>query len=363
MATRLANQTYLTLDGVRGFGAILVVLAHTSMFWPGLSKHPFAPLVDLFFVMSGFVIAFAYEPRFDRGMTARQFMLSRLVRLYPLFLLGTVMGTVVYIASYYGNDPNVSLAELVVNLIPPLFLIPWNTPGSPDIYAANLPAWTLFFELVINLLYILIYPVVRRMVGLLIVLALSMGLFVWGALHYETTDIGVRWVDFWGGFGRMSCGFFAGVLIYRLKGKPREAPTQRSFLAIPFVLAIVLYSIDMPEPWLFIRSILLVVAFGPVLAWLWTVYQPPRWIASTMALGGSISYALYILHYPIYEIVTRLVWMYPESFLVIPAAASFVVLGISLIVSYIAWRWYDEPVRAQINKWLKSRRAKARAIA
>ena len=363
MKTRLESENFLTLDGARGIGAMLVVLGHSAMFWPGFPTLPLVPLVDIFFVLSGFVLAFAYEPRFDRGMTPRQFMLARVIRLYPLYILGILMGTLVHLYANSDNTSGMSLTDQLLNSAPAFLMIPWMDPNSEYIYAANVPAWTLFFEMVINLVYILIYPYIRRTSGLLVVLAISLAMFIAMAIHYDTTDLGSRWTEFWGGFGRVSCTFFAGVLIYRMMGKPRETASRRSLLSVPLILLILLYGINGPENWFLARSIILVTIVGPFLLWLYLIVQPPRWLATTFAALGGMSYALYILHFPIYEIVKRLAWRYPEILLDIPMLGSFVVLAASMIFSYAAWQWYDEPVRAAINKRLKERRARIKASA
>ena len=360
MKTRLESQNFLTLDGARGVGAMLVVLGHSAMFWPGFPTLPLVPLVDIFFILSGFVPAFAYEPRFDRGMSARQFLLARVVRLYPLYILGILMGTIVHLYAYYGDSPDTSLSDLLLNSAPAFFMVPWMDPNSEYIYAANVPAWTLFFELVINLVYILIYPYIRRTSGLLVVLAISIAMFLAMAFHYDTTDLGSRSTEFWGGFGRVSCTFFAGVLIYRLMGKPKETSSRRSLISIPLILLLVLYGFDVPEPLFLIRSIILVTLVGPILLWLYLIVQPPRWLSSTFATLGGMSYALYILHYPVYETVKRIAWKYPVI-IETPALGSFIVLAVSMAISFVAWQWYDEPVRAKVNKWLKERRKRSAA--
>lgn len=293
-------------------------------------------------------------------MTPWQFMLARIVRLYPLYILGILMGTAVHLYAYYGDGPDSSIGDLLFNSAPAFLMVPWMDPRSEYIYAANVPAWTLFFELVINLFYILIYPLIRRTSGLLVVVVLSIALFLAMAVHYDTTDLGSRWTEFWGGFGRVGCTFFTGVLIYRLMGKPKETSSRRSLISVPLILLILFYGIGAPEPWKLPRDIILVTMVGPTLLWLFLIVQPPRWLQTTFATLGGMSYALYILHFPIYETVKRVAWKYPVI-LETPALGSFIVLGISMAVSYAAWQWYDEPVRAAINTWLKARRKRAEA--
>ena len=84
------SRTFITLDGLRGVAALAVATRHAPFLWQ--AGHPTGFLyesylsVDFFFVLSGFVLAYAYDERFRTGMSARQFMSARLIRLYPLYL-------------------------------------------------------------------------------------------------------------------------------------------------------------------------------------------------------------------------------------------------------------------------------------
>jgi peptidoglycan/LPS O-acetylase OafA/YrhL len=89
------NHRFLFLDALRGIAALLIVLYHAPKYLGRALPHYSAFLaVDLFFVLSGFVIAFSYENRLLRGLSFRSFVAARLVRLYPVYLLGTVVGFV-----------------------------------------------------------------------------------------------------------------------------------------------------------------------------------------------------------------------------------------------------------------------------
>jgi len=79
------------LDGLRGVAALSVVAAHVYFLF-GYAFPSIDLAVDFFFALSGFVLAHAYGERLRGGMGAGRFMLLRLIRLYPLYILGTTIG-------------------------------------------------------------------------------------------------------------------------------------------------------------------------------------------------------------------------------------------------------------------------------
>src|SRR5205085_12699808 len=103
---RLADRrVFHTLDGLRGIAALAIVLRHCDGFF-GADVLPGSYLaVDLFFVLSGFVIAFAYEDRLASGLSAWRFAWVRVVRLYPLYVLGIALGGLVAIGDGGWTGP------------------------------------------------------------------------------------------------------------------------------------------------------------------------------------------------------------------------------------------------------------------
>ena len=81
------NKRYEILDGMRGIAALLVLTRHTTEFWTFTLHHSYLA-VDLFFLLSGFVLASSYDISLrDRVLSVRRFIFLRLIRLYPLFLV------------------------------------------------------------------------------------------------------------------------------------------------------------------------------------------------------------------------------------------------------------------------------------
>lgn len=98
------DSVFHALGALRGVAAIGVVIFHFQHFFPPDSVPGGYLAVDLFFIMSGVVLSHAYEPRFQNGMGAREFMRARLIRLYPLYFLGFIAGTTAVVASFLGNN-------------------------------------------------------------------------------------------------------------------------------------------------------------------------------------------------------------------------------------------------------------------
>lgn len=354
---------FLALDGMRGIGAMIVVITHCQIFWAGLTTPSGPPIVDIFFLLSGFVIAFAYEPRFRAGMTAGKFMLQRLVRLYPLYLLGLALGLVVRVAAMM-NEGGTGGGELIGQLVPALFMLP-----SPDFdksgvaYALNAPAWTLFFEMLINVVYIGLWRWLKstRVLGCFVA---ASGLWLVGTvLAAGNVDLGSRWDFFWGGAPRVAFSFFTGVFLFRILGAPKSARTRISLwafapaLLLPFIVLIP--SSEEVRPWL---DIFIVIAVSPALVCWAQRMNPPRWLWRTSAILGGMSYAMYIVHFPIYDALRRLSYKVPELRYDWGPWSGMVILAVIFGIAVAAERLYDEPVRAWLNAQIKQRSTRKPAV-
>ncbi len=143
---------FTVLDGLRGVAALCVVQTHTQDLLLGDTLPTAYLAVDLFFLLSGFVLAHAYEERLRQGMTLHRFMLARLVRLYPLYLAGIAIAVPLAVldmlepvlaaqAFLFGDRP----CEADFGLFGPMFRHFSHDPTPAAILrerAPNLLAWT-----------------------------------------------------------------------------------------------------------------------------------------------------------------------------------------------------------------------------
>ncbi|MGZ8408081.1 MAG: acyltransferase family protein, partial [Caulobacteraceae bacterium] len=149
------KRTFAALDGVRGVAALAVMLFHTGT-WPVIGRmFPSAYLaVDLFFALSGFVVAHAYGARMANGMGVRAFLRARFVRLWPLFALGMAVGLSAYVIRSLRFD-EFDLWALTKSFALQASFLPDLSTRTTDgrMFPMNGPAWSLFFELAVNVVF------------------------------------------------------------------------------------------------------------------------------------------------------------------------------------------------------------------
>ena len=108
--------------------------------------------VDVFFVLSGVVICNAYEGKLNSILSVANFIRIRLIRLYPLYILGTAISAVTIML---GFGPEKAAHDLILLIGLSALFLPNPVVGSPKphMFPLNFPAWSLFYELVINIFY------------------------------------------------------------------------------------------------------------------------------------------------------------------------------------------------------------------
>ena len=347
-ASGAARRTFRTLDGLRGVAAIAVAFRHIpDNAVAALTPQSFLA-VDLFFMLSGFVLAHAYAARLAAGMRFADFVAARLIRLYPLYLVASLITLALVLvpaqAGHY-HPPVPSLRTVVFAML----FVPTIAPESRlGLFPLVGPAWSLFFELAVNVVFALLAP---RLSGRRLAVAVAAGAVLLGATiaHFGTVDVGWSQTSLWGGFGRVGFGFFAGVAAYRLW----QADTMPWLWLPPWgAVAIVaaIFAID-PGHHAAAWDAAVVVIVMPVLVLASARGEPGRWLARPFALLGAASYAIYVLTNPVDQWVeTLLPWPQVDRYAGFGTTGAVVLVAAITGLALALDRWVDRPVRGGLGR-------------
>lgn len=355
---------YHVLDGLRGVAALMVLVyhlfeAHATDHMTQVINHGYLA-VDFFFILSGFVVSYAYDDRWG-SMSVWAFVKRRIIRLHPLVVLGAVIGGALFYLQgcAYWNVAAVSLGTLLVAVLMNALIIP-ATPGNEvrgfgEMFPLNGPHWSLFFEYIASLMYALL---LRRLPTLLLGVFVGLsavGLGAWG-LTNDLQNLGGGWTmldnGFLAGMLRVSFSFSAGMLLARL-----YRPIHLKGAMWLAVLSIVVLT-AMPriggETYLWMNAlydlVCVILAF-PLLVYIGAGAQitnpsVERWCRRL----GDLSYPLYAVHYPL--LYTYYAWVKNGGYSfseALPGAAAFIFGSIALAV--LSLYLYDLPVR----RWLMAK--------
>ena len=358
---------YDLLDGLRGVAALMVIFYHV---FEAFATSPIDQrfnhgylAVDFFFILSGFVIGYAYDDRW-KTMTTKDFIKRRLIRLHPMVVLGAVLGVIAFCIQgcekWDGTQGSISMVMLA--LLINLFLIP-AVPGSgPEIrgngemYPLNGPSWSLFFEYIGNIMYALF---IRRMstkaLTALVVLA-GIGLASFAIFNFSGAGhLGVGWTmeeyNLIGGFLRVLFSFSIGLLMSRVF---KPIPVKGAFWICSLAIVVLLsmpYVGNGEALWMngIYDSVCAILIF-PMLVYLGASGKTTdKHSARICKFLGDISYPLYMVHYPL--IYLYFGWVKKENLTFAEAwpEALALVIG-SIVLAYISLKLYDEPVRRYLTK-------------
>lgn len=359
---------YLILDGLRGVAAIMVVWFH--IFEAYATSHVDQKInhgylaVDFFFILSGFVIGYAYDDRW-KTMTIKDFLKRRVIRLHPMVVLGAVIGAVLF---YFQGCPvwditKVTGEALLVAAFVNALLLP-ATPateirGLGEMYPLNGPSWSLFFEYIGNILYALFIRKfsTRALVALVAVAGIVLAVFsIFGPYGDICAGFSLTGTEFTGGFFRLLYSFSVGLLLFRLF-KPGRI---KGAFWICSVCVVVLLSVPRiggtGHFWMngLYDTVCFALFFPLIVYWGASGRITDRDTGRICKFLGDLSYPLYMVHYPFiyvyYAWVKREGLAFEESCL----GALALVAG-CIFLAYASLKLYDEPVRKYLtNRFLKS---------
>lgn len=352
---------YEILDGLRGVAAVMVVCfhlfeAHATGHFDQIINHGYLA-VDFFFVLSGFVVGYAYDDRWGK-MSLKNFLKRRLIRLQPMVVLGGLIGGAFFYLGMGTNIEQTSVGTLLIATLAACLLLPlplsMDVRGWTEMYPLNGPEWSLFFEYIANLLYALFI----RHLPLKILTAL---VFLFGCMtvHFLFTnpngDVIGGWAltghELYVGFTRLLYPFFAGLLLSRLKQSIR-IPSPFLFCSIGVIVLLAMPRIGGETTlWMnaLYESIVILFLFPLIVVIGSSCKTLSGNSGSSLCLFlGKISYPLYLVHYPFVYIYFKYVHSGEATLSGSWIIGTAIFLG-SVLLAFLCERFYDIPVR----KWLK----------
>lgn len=365
---------YPILDGLRGVAAIVVVWYHifegyaTSRF-DQIINHGYLA-VDFFYILSGFVVAYAYDSRWNK-MNFKEFMTRRVIRLQPMVIFGAILGGLMFYTQgcEWWDVSKVAVLSVVISSILNMFMIPstagFEVRGLGEGFPLNGPAWSLFFEYIGNIFYgIFMHKFSTKVLYIwTVILGLLLGGFaIWG----ENGDVAYGWqfneIHFPLGMLRMLFPFSIGLLMFRVV---RAGKMNHGFLLGSLLLIAALAVPRIGDPgstWMNgIYDMGLIVLLFPFIVYMGisgTLKNPVN--LKICKFLGDISYPLYIVHYPF--IYLYIAWVKNNN---LPFSESWIgalalVVG-CIVLAYVATRVYDLPVRKYLMG-LQKGKAKKEAL-
>ena len=359
---------YSILDGLRGVAAIMVVWFHvfeafaTSHLDQRINHGYLA--VDFFFILSGFVVGYAYDDRWGT-MKTKDFLKRRLIRLHPMVVMGALIGGLMFY--FQGCDvwdvSTVTVLGLCLATLLSAGLIP-ATPGTEvrglgEMFPLNGPSWSLFFEYIANILYVLFIRKfsTKLLTGLVLLAGCGLAAFaILGPLGDICVGYSLTGTEFTGGSLRLLFSFSAGLLLSRIfKPAKLHGTVQKSVFWICGLSVAALLAVPRiggaEHLWLNgIYDTLCCVLFFPFLVYLGASGKSTNKFTTVICkFLGDISYPLYMVHYPFIYLYYAWVKNHDLTFQASLPGALGLVIG-SVLLAYICLKIYDIPLRQYLTK-------------
>ena len=389
---------YILLDGLRGVAALMVLWYHVFegfAFAKGSVIETFNHGhlgVDFFFLLSGFVISYAYDDRWRKSpshqvqsqsqsqsqgqsMSLKSFFKRRLIRLHPMLVMGAFIGLICFFiqGGVKWDGTSTPFHWVMIAFVLTLFFIPaypgasYDIRGNAEMFPLNGPSWSLFFEYIGNILYALfIRKLSNKMLCLLV--GVTGILWIWFiAFDISGYDmIGIGWtldaVNFFGGLLRMMFPFTLGMLMARNFSQKSKVKGQKTLLTKNiFWISIIILFAFFSVPY-FPKTSNISVNGIYELACIMIVFPLIVWIAAssdsaqskfTLKLSkflGDLSYPLYIVHYPVMYVFYS--WLIKNQYFTLGETWQMVilVLTVCIVLAYACLKLYDEPIRKRLSK-------------
>ncbi|WP_316806247.1 acyltransferase [Pedobacter agri] len=342
------KQHFNILDGLRGVAALAIVAFHfmevVFEFSKNVLGHGFLA-VDFFFCLSGFVIAYAYDDRLGK-MGIMEFFKSRVIRLHPLVIFGSVLGLLTFLFDpFSGTAAAYSIGKITLLFLTSALLIPFPTMEDRyfNNFGLNAPAWSLFWEYVANIFYaFVLYRLPKKYLIVLVFIAAAILISV----AYQAGSLLGGWAgeNFWEGGARIFYSFLAGLIIYRYNWIIKN---KLGFVGLSILLLLAFFMPYSAYNWL--TETFVVLIYFPLLVSLGAGTAATQGLHKLCIFSGKISYPLYMTHYMAIWVFANYYNTYkPEGIKLALVISCGLVALVSL--AYLTMILFDIPIRKYLSK-------------
>jgi peptidoglycan/LPS O-acetylase OafA/YrhL len=362
-----AKPHYEILDGLRGVAALLVLWYHVHEGFSFASGSPIIEeinhgylAVDFFFMLSGFVISYAYDDRLGKSLSLGGFFKRRLIRLHPMVVLGAIWGTVCFLmqGSVQWDGTHVATSAVMIALLCAMFFIPaapqscYEVRGNGESFPLNGPAWSLFFEYIGNILYALF---IRRLSNkylnvFVVLLGVMWGVYaIFDGSGYGNIGVGWSLIDngFFAGLLRMLFPFTLGMLVRR---NFKSIAVRGAFAMCSAILLLIFLVPNITSQGaISLNGVYEFVCISVIFPGIVTLGASAKVAGKSVSrlcnYLGNISFPLYITHYPVMYLFYA--WMIDSGCCTLADTwqVTIAVCLWNLLFATICMKFYDMPVR------------------
>jgi exopolysaccharide production protein ExoZ len=326
-----------SLEMLRAVAALLVVMFHAQFIFGVYSGHvPFGGVfitgnrgVDLFFVLSGFIIAYVHAGDIGRPDRLANYVYNRLARIFPAVWIMTALAMGLYVVGFGGGDRADKLAPAAV--LASSLLLPQS--GTPLVNVT----WTLTYELFFYALFAVL--IVSRWAGLALLLAWQAAIVV---LALDGADLGLPGYYLRSLCLEFSVGLGCAWWLRRPAGRLPAGVWGGTLLGgmCVFVLGL---SVGQDG-----GGIPCALGAGAIIVGLVRLEQAGRMpVSRVLERLGQASYAIYLVHYSVLTLMAAVLirtHILVDSALVLACAACAVLAGVMFD------QWLDQPIQRGLRQ-------------
>ncbi len=350
------------LTGLRGIAALVVFFAHVRLekyflfLEPGKELyHWHRSAVDLFFVLSGFTLAYVYVRAGENRINFRKYAVARFARIFPLYFVTLIFSTYFFVLHRIG--PNYPMELFQQEFWAQLFMYnDWPIVGNGSFI--NFPAWSISIEV---FCYLVVFPLLylglnrTRNKNALVVAVVSLAAMYLSFLMFrEYYDVrllkigeasNVAWQSYWVAIVRGILGFSAGYLVYfcfaHKNALFRLCARYADFLVLGFVLILLSDVLDIG----WVHYTVLLAPFV-TLGLAGDKGFTARLLSTRLARHfGDISYSVYMWHIPVFWMLRRHDLIPRNSVL-----SGVILLAAVWLVAWLSYRFLETPARDFIKR-------------